>query len=274
MLIKIGFDISLNIDVETTVLYCLRVHPSRHNDLCYGESFRIEHGGNNNEEYWDTFGNWCGRLRCRAGVLRFVNQAVVRDSGLIDPRPVQAHQHDVWELPQEILRFLLPSRYCETDSELLAFAWANFNTTPLGIPRVEAICDFVNSHIKFDYMQARANRTALEAYRERIGVCRDFTHLAVTLCRCMNIPARYVTGYLGDIGVPAVPDPMDFSAWMEVYLGGEWHTFDPRHNTRRIGRVVIARGRDASDVAITTVFGNHQLVNFSVFTEEVFDVNA
>ena len=123
-------------------------------------------------------------------------------------------------------------------------------------------------------MQARSNRTALEAYREKIGVCRDFTHLAVTLCRCMNIPARYVTGYLGDIGVPAVPDPMDFSAWMEVYLGGEWHTFDPRHNTRRIGRVVIARGRDASDVAITTVFGNHQLVNFHVTTEEVFDVNA
>lgn len=274
MLIKIGFDISLNIEAESTVLYCLRVYPSRHADLVYGESFRIENGGNPPEEYWDTFGNWGGRLRCPKGIVRFTNKAIIRDSGLIDPRPVSAHQHDVWDLPHALLRFLQPSRYCETDSELLAFAWANFNSTPLGIPRVEAICNFVHSHIKFDYMQARSNRTALEAFRERIGVCRDFTHLAVTLCRCMNIPARYTTGYLGDIGVPLVPDPMDFSAWMEVYLGGEWHTFDPRHNTRRIGRVVIGRGRDASDVAITTVFGNHQLVNFSVTTEEVFDVNA
>jgi transglutaminase-like putative cysteine protease len=269
MLIRIGFDISLNVEVETTVLYNLRVHPSRHQDLTYGESFRIENGGSPPEVYWDSFGNWGGRLRCPVGVVRFVNEAVIRDSGLPDARPLGARHHNVWELPHDILRFLRPSRYCETDSELMDFAWEKFGGKTDGIARVESICDFVHSHIGFDYMQARANRTALETYRERVGVCRDYTHLAVTLCRCLNIPARYVTGYLGDIGIPPLPDPMDFSAWMEVYLGGEWHTFDPRHNARRIGRVIIARGRDASDVAITTVFGNHQLVNFTVVTEEI-----
>jgi transglutaminase-like putative cysteine protease len=274
MLIKIGFDISLKIEAEATVLYCLRVCPLRHRNLVYGESFHIENGGNPPEEYWDQFGNWGGRLHCPPGIVRFTNKAIIRDSGLLDTRPANARQHEVWNLPHELLRYLQPSRYCETDSELLAFAWENFNSTPLGIPRVEAICNFVNAHIQFDYMQARSNRSALETYRERVGVCRDFTHLAVTLCRCMNIPARYVTGYLGDIGIPIANDPMDFSAWMEVYLSGEWHTFDPRHNARRIGRVVIARGRDASDVAITTVFGNHQLVSFAVTAEEVFDVNA
>jgi transglutaminase-like putative cysteine protease len=163
----------------------------------------------------------------------------------------------------------LPSRYCEVDSELLDFAWRTFGGTPTGWPRVQAICDFVHGHIRFDYMQARANRTALDAFRERVGVCRDFAHLAITLCRCLNIPARYATGYLGDIGVPPVPDPMDFSAWFEAYLGGHWHTFDPRHNRRRIGRTLIGRGRDAGDVPITMVFGEHLLESFSVITEEI-----
>jgi transglutaminase-like putative cysteine protease len=166
------------------------------------------------------------------------------------------------------------ARYCEVDSELADFAWANFNSIPSGWSRVQAICDFVHAHLKFDYQQEKATRTALDAFRDRVGVCRDFTHLAITLCRCMNIPARYVTGYLGDIGVPPVPDPMDFSAWMEVYLGGRWFTFDPRHNRRRIGRIVIARGRDAIDVAITTVFGKHTLAKFLVNTEEGKDNDA
>jgi transglutaminase-like putative cysteine protease len=164
---------------------------------------------------------------------------------------------------------LLPSRYCESDSELANFAWEQFGKTRPGWARVQAICDFVHQHIEFDYLKARANRTALETFRERVGVCRDFAHLAITFCRCMNLPARYVTGYLGDIGIPAAPYPMDFSAWMEVYLDGRWFTFDPRHNRRRIGRIVVARGRDATDVALTTVFGQHWLESFSVLTEEV-----
>jgi transglutaminase-like putative cysteine protease len=155
------------------------------------------------------------------------------------------------------------------DSELLDFAWQTFGATPAGWARVQAICDFVHGHLRFDYLKARANRTALDGFRERVGVCRDFTHLAITLCRCMNIPARYATGYLGDIGVPADPNPMDFSAWFEAYLGGHWHTFDPRHNRRRIGRVLIGRGRDAGDVPIAMVFGQHLLEKFSVITEKI-----
>jgi transglutaminase-like putative cysteine protease len=208
------------------------------------------------------------------GIIRFVNQGIIRDSGQLDAYEPSAAPNEVSNLPQETLVYLLPSRYCEVDSELADFAWAHFSTTPPGWLRVQAICDFVHGHIRFDYQKARATRTALDAFGERVGVCRDFTHLAVTLCRCMNIPARYVTGYLGDIGIPPVPDPMDFSAWMEVYLGGRWFTFDPRHNRRRIGRIVIARGRDASDVAITTVFGSHTVVKFLVRTEEVTNNGA
>jgi transglutaminase-like putative cysteine protease len=167
------------------------------------------------------------------------------------------------------LSFILPSRYCEVDSELLDFARKRFGAITPGWVRVQAICDFAHSHLRFDYHMARANRTALDAFKERVGVCRDFTHLVITLCRCLNIPARYVTGYLGDIGVPPLPDPMDFSAWFEVYLGGRWYSFDARHNQRRIGRIVIGRGRDAADVPITMVLGSHQLEKFSVVTEEV-----
>ena len=185
------------------------------------------------------------------------------------PLRLTLSQEEIFRLPSENLVYLLPSRYCEVDSELSDFAWANFAAAPAGWARVQRICDFVHGHIQFDYMKARSNRTALEAFRERVGVCRDFTHLAIALCRCMNVPARYVTGYLGDIGIPPAPYPMDFSAWMEVYLGGRWYAFDPRHNRRRIGRIVIARGRDASDVALTTVFGKQQLAEFLVITEEV-----
>ena len=165
--------------------------------------------------------------------------------------------------------FSYPAATAMVDTELLDFAWRTFGQTPTGWPRVQAICDFVHAHLRFDYQAARANRTGLDAFRERVGVCRDFTHLAITLCRCLNIPARYATGYLGDIGVPAVPGPMDFSAWFEAYLGGHWHTFDARHNRRRVGRTLIARGRDAGDVPITVVFGQHLLESFSVVTEEI-----
>jgi transglutaminase-like putative cysteine protease len=273
MLISFGYDISLRLEAESAVLFCLKVHPSRTQDIVSGENFRIK-PQSPFEEYVDGFGNICACAHCQPGIIRFVNQGVIRDSGQLDACEPCAAQDEVFNLPLETLLYLLPSRYCEVDSELADFAWANFSTVRPGWSRVQAICDFVHAHLQFDYQQARARRTALDAFRERVGVCRDFTHLAVTLCRCMNIPARYVTGYLGDIGVPPVPDPMDFSAWMEVYLGGRWFTFDPRHNRRRIGRIVIARGRDASDVAITTVFGSHTLAKFLVNTEEVKNKDA
>jgi transglutaminase-like putative cysteine protease len=208
------------------------------------------------------------RIVAPAGLTRISTTAVVRDHGMPDAVAPGARQHAVQELPEEALVFLLASRYCETEL-LTETAWRMFAHTPLGWPRVQAICDFVHHHIRFDYMQARATRTAWEAYNEAVGVCRDYAHLAIALCRCMNIPARYCTGYLGDIGVPVVPYPMDFAGWMEVYLGGSWHTFDPRNNQRRIGRVLIARGQDAADVAISMTFGPNVLSSFKVWTDEV-----
>ncbi len=272
MLIKIGYDIELAVTSPMALIYLLHVHPSRRDDLVAPEDFRLSNGLQA-EEYMDAFGNHCGRVNVPAGVgsVRFTNHAVVRDSGMLDDVNYGAYQHDPTELPFSTLQFILPSRYCEVDSELLNFAWNQFGQTPLGWARVQAICDFVHNHLRFDYQQARATRTALQGFQERVGVCRDFTHLAVTLCRCMNIPARYCTGYLGDIGVPQVPYPMDFSAWFEVFLGDRWYTFDARHNRTRIGRIVMARGRDAGDVPITMAFGPNTLTNFHVVTEEVFD---
>jgi len=179
-----------------------------------------------------------------------------------------AAQVPLQELPDGALVYLLGSRYCDTQ-KLTDLAWSMFGSISGGWQRVQAICNYVHHRIKFGYHFARNDRTADEAHEERDGVCRDFAHLAVTLCRCMNIPARYCTGYLGDIGVPRDPAPMDFSAWFEVYLDGRWYTFDARHNHPRIGRIVIARGRDAADVAISTTFGSAQLVRFTVMTEEV-----
>lgn len=266
--IKLGYNIALGLSAPTAVIYVLHVHPSRTSDLVTPETFRIE-PSLRVEEYFDGYGNHCGRVNAPAGVIRFLNDTIIRDSGEPDPSVPNASQPDVTLLPLDTLAFVLPSRYCEVDSELLDFAWSTFASTLPGWPRVRAICDFVHQHIRFDYMQARANRTALEAFRERVGVCRDFTHLAITLCRCLNLPARYVTGYLGDIGVPPSPGPMDFSAWFEVFLGQRWYTFDARHNARRIGRVVIGRGRDAGDVPITMAFGKHSLEHFEVTTEQV-----
>lgn len=269
MLIHVGYDIELALDSPTTVLGALHVHPSRAHDLQAPESLRVE-PSMPIANYQDSFGNTITRLDVPAGVevVRLHNRAMVADSGLPDPVHAAARQHALHELPDETFRFLLPSRYCEIDSELMAFAWNRFGGAPAGWPRVQAICDYVHRHIRFDYQQARADRTAVQGWRERVGVCRDYTHLALTLCRCMNIPARYVTGYLGDIGVPPVPFPMDFSAWFEAYLGGQWHSFDARHNARRIGRIAMARGLDAADVPITMSFGRSELRRFQVVTEE------
>ena len=275
MLIQIGYDIELAITSPMALVYLLHVHPSRRDDLLQPEMIYVAPPLDRKEcteEYIDSFGNQCGRINVPEGVssVKFSSRAVIRDSGLLDAQHFDAYQHDPRDLPVSTLQFLLPSRYAEVDSELLNFAWAQFGSTPLGWPRVQAICDFVHHHIRFDYQCARANRTALEAFRERVGVCRDFTHLAVTLCRCMNIPARYVTGYLGDIGVPVAPGPMDFSAWFEVFLGDRWCTCDARHNRPRIGRINMAHGRDAGDVPIVMGFGQHSLLRFDVITHEIY----
>ncbi len=271
MLIKIGFDIELNVNAPMALIYLLHVHPSRQDDLVTPEAFAISPMQEVVDDYLDTFGNHCGRINVPAGEssIRFTNEAVVHDSGQPDEIAPWAIQHAPHELPTSTLQFILPSRYCEVDSELLQFAWNRFGNTPLGWARVQAICDFVHNHIRFDYSQARPTRTAVEGFREQVGVCRDYTHLAITLCRCMNIPARYCTGYLGDIGIPPVPYPMDFSAWFEVFLGDRWYTFDARHNVPRIGRIVMARGRDAGDVPITMAFGQNTLTRFDVTTFEV-----
>jgi transglutaminase-like putative cysteine protease len=220
------------------------------------------------ESYRDSFGNWCCRLVAPAGRFTLSADSVIRNSGAADPVCWNAIQHPVEQLPAETLLFLLPSRYCETDC-LSDEAWRLFSGTMPGWARVQAICDFVHNHITFGYEHSRPTRTAAEAYAERRGVCRDFAHLAVTFCRCMNIPARYCTGYISDIGEPPPYSAMDFAAWMEVYLGGQWHVFDPRNNVPRIGRILIAQGRDAADVPLTHTFGPNTLVGFLVRTDEM-----
>jgi transglutaminase-like putative cysteine protease len=267
MRIRIGYDFVYECPQPTPMILTLHVHDSRSNDIVVPDELRTEPAVPV-MTYHDGFGNRCSRLVAPAGGIRLMADGIVHDTGLPDRVVPEARQHPVEDLPSDTLVFLLPSRYCETDL-MLDLAWKHFAKTPPGWARVQAICDFAHEHVVFGYQHARATRTASEAHVEKIGVCRDYTHLAVTLCRCMNIPARYCTGYLGDIGVPPVPDPMDFSAWFEAYLGDRWYTFDARHNTPRIGRVLIARGRDAADVPISTTFGPNSLKQFKVITDEV-----
>ncbi len=268
MIIRAGFDAAFNFSEPTAVLLVAYIHPSRTSTIRWLERLKIQPQVDIGE-YTDVYGNLCGRTVVPAGRVVFRTDALIEDDGLPDVQVWNALQHSVQDLPSDVLLFLLASRYCEVDSELRDIAWSLFGHLPVGWPLVQAVCKFVHGHIRFDYMQARANRTALEVYRERAGVCRDYMHLAVTFCRCLNIPARYCTGYLGDIGVARQPCPMDFSAWFEVYLGGEWHAFDARNNVPRIGRILMARGRDAADVALTTTFGVNQLWSFQVWTDEV-----
>ncbi|HVZ13479.1 MAG TPA: transglutaminase family protein [Bauldia sp.] len=267
MKIRIGFDIAYECSQPTPILLSLRVHPSRTADLDAPDILRSD-PPLAIREYSDSFGNICSRALMPAGRTRFFTDTIINDSGQPDPVVPDAPQLEIPELPHEVLVFLLGSRYCETD-KLSDTAWRLFGGTPPGWPRVQAICDYVHQHVKFGYELARPTKTASDVHIERGGVCRDFAHLAVTFCRCMNIPARYVTGYLGDIGVPPDPAPMDFSAWFEAYLGGRWYAFDARHNEPRIGRVLIATGRDASDVAISNSFGMTTLAGFKVWTDEV-----
>jgi transglutaminase-like putative cysteine protease len=267
MLIRIGYDISFELANSTPLITMLYVHPSRRKDLRATEEVMVEPDVPVHT-YQDSFGNICGRLLAPAGTVRFTLNTAIQDSGQPDAESPEAAQHNIEDLPDEALRFLLPSRYCEVD-KLGDEAWRRFGPTRPGWSRVQTICDWVHNHITFGYHFADPQKSALEVYRDGKGVCRDFMHLAVTFCRCLNIPARYATGYLGDIGVPPAPYPMDFSAWFEVFLGGKWHTFDARHNQRRIGRILMAVGRDAADVALTTNFGSAKLLKFHVITEEV-----
>ena len=272
MIQRVGYDIQFEIPAPVSVVALLNVHPSRVADLRAPDELRIEPAAPV-ENYIDSFGNRCSRFMAQAGALRLSNTTLIWDSGTADPVNPDAREIPVQELPHEILRYLLNSRYCEVD-RFSTIALELFGARPRGWSRVQAVCDWVHSRVTFGYEYARSTKSALDVYTERFGVCRDFQHLAITLCRALNIPARYATGYLGDIGVPISPSPMDFSAWFEVYLEGRWWTFDARHNHPRIGRVLMATGRDASDVAITTSFGMANLTQFAVITEEAPQAQA
>jgi len=266
MLIRFGYDITIVCKQNTPMVCLLNAHRDRAADIRSPEQV-VTQPGVQTSTYVDLFGNICRRFVAPAGEFSIWGDGTLEDSGLHDPVFPDAQEIPVADLPDECLLFLMGSRYCETD-RLSQFAWDRFGQVAPGWGRVQAICDFTNKHITFGYHNARSTRTAYEAFEEKIGVCRDYAHLAITLLRCMNIPARYVNGYLGDIGVPIL-DPQDFSAWIEVYIGGRWMTFDPRNNTPRIGRIVVARGRDAADVPLINSFGPHELKAFRVWTYDV-----
>ena len=267
MQIRLGYELIYNFPQATPMILALSIHYSRASDIIVPDYVTTDPpvpiGG-----YRDGFGNWCTRVVAPSGRFRIKTDALIRDTGLPDGFFPDAQEYAVKDLPEETLVFLLGSRYCETDL-LSQTAWNIFGQSPPGWARVQAICDYVHNRIAFDYQQAKATRTAWEAFNGGIGVCRDYAHLAIAFCRCMNIPARYCTGYLGDMGTPPPYAVGDFAAWMEVYLGGGWYTFDARNNVPRIGRVLLARGRDASDVAIATTFGPNTLESFQVWTDEV-----
>lgn len=262
MLIRVGYEIAVEVAAPTAVYSYLNVHAEHRQDVIWS-SF----GQPNASPFKDIHGNECQRLLMEPGETVFSYDAVVKVSGAPDFFDDDADQVTPNDLPMECLPYLLGSRYCETD-RLSQIAWKRFGNITKGAHRVRAICDFVNNYLTFSYGYARSTRTALEAYEERVGACRDFAHLAITLCRALNIPARYVNGFMGDIGVVPDPSPMDYNAWVEVFLDGRWFTVDARHNQPRIGRIVVARGRDASDIPLFSTFGPHQLNRFEVWTEE------
>ena len=267
MRIEIGYDIVFECPTPVAMILILNVHPSRQRDLETAAPITCD-PPIPSRQFTDRFGNVGIRLVAPRGRLRVKSHNIIRDNGLPDLRAPNANQLPVDELPNDALEFLLGSRYCDTD-HLSDLAWSIFGEIAGGWARVQAICDYVHDRLTFSYADACSTRTAHEGHEQRCGVCRDFAHLAISLCRCMNIPARYCTGYLGDIGVPPDPAPMDFNAWFEAYLDGSWYTFDARHNMPRIGRVLVARGRDAADVAISTSFGSSRLACFNVTTREL-----
>ncbi len=267
MQIRVGYELIYSCPQPTPMILTLSIHYSRVSDIVTPDHLVVTPSVPVTA-YRDSFGNWCTRIVAPQGRVRLSAVGVIRDTGAPDPVAPWAPQRPVQALPEETLLFLLGSRYCETDL-LSETAWKLFSASPPGWGRVQAVCNYVHDHVSFGYEHASATKTAFQVWNERKGVCRDFAHLAITLCRCLNIPARYCTGYLGDIGVPPPYGPMDFAGWFEAYLGDAWYTFDPRNNVPRIGRVLIARGRDAADVAITTTFGPSTLESFTVWTDEV-----
>ncbi|CAN5369373.1 transglutaminase family protein [soil metagenome] len=267
MLIRAGYEIAFGADVATPMVAMLNVHPSRRRDLRSPHRIRADRPVPMSD-YVDSFGNVCTRLTVPVGGVTLSCDFVVEDCGEPDRQVPHAEQHPTDKLPEDVLIYLLGSRYCDTD-RLSDVAWYLFGGIEPGWQRVQAIVDHVHERLTYGYCFARPTRTAWDAYEERVGVCRDFAHLAVALCRCMNIPARYCSGYLGDIGVPPVDVAMDFHAWFEVYLGGAWHNFDARHRVPRIGRIRMGCGRDAADTALTTAFGPAWLSSFKVHTDEV-----
>ncbi len=271
MLIRAGFEIIFDLPNPTVVTTLLNVVPERRAALLRPDLLRAYANGKRIMDvgyYRDRMENVRARLSAPAGELKLYNDFVIADSGEPLQPAFNAHQHALDELPGECLEFLLPSRYCEVDS-LSETAWQMFGHSTPGWPRVQMVCDWIKANVIFGYAHARKTRTAMETFNERVGVCRDLNHLAVTFLRALNIPTRYASGYLGDIGVPINPAPMDFSACFEVYLGGRWHLWDARHNEARIGWILLGRGRDAADCAITTSYGVANLKKFQVWTDEV-----
>ncbi len=266
MLIKIGFDIEFELPGPTPMVLMLYVHPSRQPDLRAEERIIVSPDVPLSH-FVDLYGNRCARLLAPAGNIKFALETIIEDSGQPDAVVPDAIQHNIEDLPDDVLPFLLTSRYCEVD-KLSDIAWQLFGSTPPGWARAQAIVEWVHKHITFGYHFADSTKSAFDCYNDGRGVCRDFSHLAIAFFRCMNIPARYTTGYMGDIGVPVVL-PMDLSGWFEAYLGGRWYTFDARHNRPRIGRIVMARGRDAADVALTTNFGRAILKKFFIISDEL-----
>ncbi|WP_413989119.1 transglutaminase-like domain-containing protein [Labrys okinawensis] len=269
MLIRYGFNIEIDISQPTHIITLMDVSPDRRINLVNEQQLIHVASGEIAELYTDVFGNTCRRIRGFPGTVQIQSEGIIEDSGRPDEAPPTLYDVSIDDLPNDALQFLLASRYCETDL-LTSTAWNLFGGIKGATAKVQAINDYVHGRLRFDYGTARPTRTAWEAFNEGRGVCRDFTHLAVTFCRCLNIPARYCNGYLGDIGVPPDPAPMDFNAWYEAYLGGKWYTFDARHNIPRVGRILIARGRDAMDIPMLHTFGPHSLRRFSVITEEAW----
>lgn len=266
MLIRAGYDISFMTETAVPMLANLSIHPSRNRDLRTAQRIMTTPDVPL-YDYIDSFGNTCTRLTIPAGGITISTGFLIEDPFVPDEVNPDARQVPVEQLPDDVLLYLLGSRYCETD-RLSDIAWDLFGHVAPGWARVQAIMTFAHERVTFDYQQARSTRTAWEAYQEGVGVCCDYAHLAAALCRCMNLPARYCTGYMGDMDLPALVGDMDFSAWVEVYLDGRWYTFDARHNYPRRGRIVMARGRDATDVALTNAFGRARLMRFQVYTDE------
>lgn len=271
MLIRTGYDLRFETECAVPMLALLHVRPERQQDLRTPEILKTEPEVPV-RTYIDHFGNVCSRFTLPPGSTTLSADFVIEDSGEPDPVAPEARQSAIEELPDEVMQFLLSSRYCEV-GKLADEAWDIAMRTEPGWERAQALVTAAHERIEFDYGKASTQHTARSAFDQRFGVCRDFAHLAITLCRAANIPARYCTGYLGDIGIDPIDYPMDFSAWFEAYLGGEWYSFDARHNTPRIARIVMARGRDATDTALTTQFGAAELTHFHVHTDEVADMD-